>query len=1708
MANKISKSTAYIIDLLCEGEIEGPANSTWNKSTYFNETVVQNDDNSFNFDGTTINGRTGTALDTNSLSDFNTGDLIEAENLVGVELTQAGGSTARSITDNEVDHCLVTFSFPQGLMVAYDSGKQYGLDVAIKITMTATNGAEITLVEETISKQARSEFRQQYKLSNLSSNFDGVNDTWPIVIKCYRTTADRTSSSKATYVDQIKWYSYTEQKEVQLGYRNRVVVGTQLLAEDFGDNIPNRSWNIKGLKIKHPDNYNPTTRIYTGTWGGSFSTAYCTNPAWVVYDLLTNKRYGLGIDEDKVDKWTLYSIGEYCDGNITYKTDVRQADGSYVQTDVVQPRFTFNGVISDREQALVVINHFASVFRGFPMWSAGLVTFAQDSPGTLSRIVSNANVKDGMFNYEGTSKRQRTTAVKVGWNDPENYGKRDIITLEDRDGIIQYGYNPFDFYAVGCNNRNEAILRGKMALYTNINQTEIVNFVGGLEWADALPGDIIGVQDSNYAGESWSGRITASSTTSITIDAPVTIAGGVTYTLYFQTATSNTTYKTLTNSPGSTSILTWSGAITAPTIGYVWAISSTSLAIRKFRIMSVKEIERNEFQVNAYEYDANKYSLVEAGLIVEPPIPTTQPLGELDPPSNITAEAYSWVDGDTGNRKYGIQLEWTASPDPRTQYYELKYSKDDGGYLDLDTVGDTHYDWPDVLDGTYDIKIRAKSLTSVSKWVTYVDFVMSNEVGTIAPPTNLIVKGGGYEWIGPDCTVTWTGVDEGTYDGNTVKKGVVRNYKVEVYDTATMTLKRTYFTASSEENEYMYSYGMNFEDNDGMPIRSITIKVYSVSYIDTLSTALTHAFTNPAPDMSGTLPVVTPRTGYLEITWANLADLDMAFYKVYIDTSNPPTTFIDKIPYPGNRIEYFNVLYGTTYYVKIVPYDGFGIGIASQIPAGKSPLLIPDINVDVELSDSVTITSDATYTGLIRELYNKTFNAGGITIANPSGKYIQYAYGIENYFDRIAIWSANANPQVYVSYSVDGLSWQFLKAETDHTVDASSNLLAASSQADAQTNYLQLAAGFNYAGWPNNLTAKYVRVYFVNTNSTQIYELIPSRILISELAAIESLSAISANIGTITAGVIQSTDYSADLGFKIDVSNKSIYLGGSTTPVMKFWQVGAAKYLDINAAVTFRSGSTGYANISDKPADSSIYNSYNVNPGNSCPFPNFEGTTVYASNQIGGWYQSYVSVKPPSGGLNYSAPWRAIGTNTIWWMENGPIGGAEDSQYSYVYTDYVAVQVGATYCFSVYTGAHRCKVDAYCAWYNSAGTNIGNTPVITNDTVKAGGASLDEYYRHVSIGTAPATTTFARMIIRKFQTKVGQASSYIFTCHPMFSEVGANQTTAPGWSAGGTDNSHWSSPSDITKIDGGKLYVGSQLLLNEGGKATFGNQNVVIDTAGSHGSIIVAPDGGTAGQDYCHLNEGDINFYRYIAGSHRPYTSMTRVESGTAASGTWVPIPGYWKNAPTVMVSPKSIQGFNKAYINYDQSLKVEAGSLYQYATGQWQFQALAYNELANGTISGTHAGQRLFYGYTTTSVTCYFPAGCTRVWWNCKWGAGYNAYEGAVRPANVIVTITYYYNSGSNSVLLENYTMPNLNQEFYKVYSFDSANYSANPYAYNITITPSGNYFAKQICSNFPPESANGGYGLDAYPLDYSAQLSNATITATGTLSWLAVGR
>jgi len=1147
---------ANIVDLIAEGEIDGPAiDNNWYKSTFLNEVPVQNPSSlteTYNYTGITIVGNNGTET-----QDFLPGfSPIEAEVVVDTNVTKTGGGITRSITDSNVDNVKVTIQLP-ALLKQEDNGDKKETTLQIRVSITPDNGAgtkQVAINEETQGKifgKCISEYRKQFEIRDLSQYGSA-----PWVITVERITDD---SETLNIVNAFKWYSYTTQIDTKLRYYDRAVVGMTINSSQFGNTLPTRAYKINGRKIKVPSNYDAVQRGYTGDWDGTFILATTNNPAWIVYDLLTNSTIGLGdiITEDMVDKWGLYTCGQYCDQLVSYSTMTINTSGSHTADTGTENRYSFNSVIESRAQALEVITHLCSVMCAYTIWSSGMLKFVQDRPITSpARPVGLSNVSPDGFEYQGIPKRNKHTVVRVSWNNPDKFGKLDTLELVDEQGIRDFGYNELDFSAFGCTSRTEAIRRGRNVLYTDTHTGSIVKFAGNMEFADCIPGDLLAIQDEFYAGVSLEGRIKSSTTTSIVLDRPITFVAGNTYTALIQQPYTTAVERQLTNSPGTSSTLTWTTALAvAPQYEGMVIISSTNIATRKFVVASISEVD-NYFNISAIEYDANKYSAIETGVVGEIPVPNTTLISSsLTPPTSISVEGFTYTEGDQDIRKFGIQIGWIHSTDPRTDSYELRYKPTDGGWKYLGETRESNYDWRDTKGDVYDIGVRAKGVGLVSEWLTYTDFSMDTDLTGLAAPTNLNTLSGDGFWTGADCTIVWEGSIGSQYDGIDVGSSNIGYYKVEVRKPDT-TLIRSFNTASKTDTTYTYTYQDNVNDNT-TPLRQLLFYVYTVDvFNDASATYATLSASNPAPDMSGVTPILESKFGYLKASWTISADKDISYYKVYVDIDNTPATVHSVVNHPTNTLDINGLSADIDYYCQIEPYDLFGAGVKSLVSGAETIYQIPSINIDIELTESVIKTdSDSNTTATLEKLYNGALSTDGVSYTvSGTDKYIQYQYGVEDYFDRIGLWTSDANGKIYIAYSTDGTNWTYLKAESDHTLDGNDMLLTASSQSDARTNYFQLVSGKNYAIFTNNIVAKYIRLYLTGTYTTTLYEFVPARILIAELAAIGHLSAYSSNIGTMVSGRLQNTanttyfDLDANrlkLGDKFDFNDGILTLGYS-----------------------------------------------------------------------------------------------------------------------------------------------------------------------------------------------------------------------------------------------------------------------------------------------------------------------------------------------------------------------------------------------------------------------------------------------------------------------------------------------------------------------------------------------------------------------------------
>lgn len=540
------------------------------------------------------------------------------------------------------------------------------------------------------------------------------------------------ASGKNTYVDDCQLAMYSEQIDLKMNYDGRAVVYMALDAQDFQGNLPSRIYEVKGLIIDVPSNYDPETREYNGIWNGTFKKAWTNNPVWVFYDLLTNGRYGLGryIGKDNVDKWSLYYASMYCD-ELVY-------DGNGGQ----EPRFTFNGVINNREDAYTVLSNVAGVFRSMLFAANNQIFLAQDAPQTPKRTFGNINVIGGLFNYEGSASTARHTAVEVTWINPDNTWQSEKEIYEDGELIQRYGYNVKSVTALGCTSKGQAQRIARHTIYSEEYENDTVTFQVGLQDSDIRPGDIIYIQDEMIAGEVLMGAIKEITTQTIIIDRTIMMTMGQTYSIILTDNHGNNYIKNLVNREMETDTL-WIRSDEFFTQEQIkefqgasfWTLMSDSVRPRKFRVLGVVEEADDggtKFTITALLHFDEKYKLIDENIHFDRPPISAQPQGELQAP--VSFQARQSLKKVEGSVVASADCSWGLPSDVRVSAVEVKISYPNSeGFVEYGLMTDTHLNIENV--GTGEMRAKLRSYSNITKTYSQeIEFIVQLDSPYVNPP--------------------------------------------------------------------------------------------------------------------------------------------------------------------------------------------------------------------------------------------------------------------------------------------------------------------------------------------------------------------------------------------------------------------------------------------------------------------------------------------------------------------------------------------------------------------------------------------------------------------------------------------------------------------------------------------------------------------------------------------------------------------------------------------------------------------------------------------------------------------------------------------------------------------------------------------------------------------------------------------------------------
>jgi len=509
--------------------------------------------------------RTGT-LTQSEMPVFGTRTVVPQTLASGITLRKgniAGVPRSRVTLQNTSidDFTSITFTFIiTSLLRMDDTGSIFNYNLSINIKVFDRTGTNVLGPAGGITKNFNNktntpfQFQIPYPLPKEDRNRGGYKFT-------IEKTSDDSASSKIA--DAITFQNWLEIKEERTAYPRTSAVGYALLAHnEHVGGVPTATSVIKGLLTLVPSNYDqpilsngeidwrelelPETgvngyttngyrlqsggtdtiytaanpQIYKGIWDGIFVFSWTQNPVWIIFDLLVNTTYGLGIPVENIDKFQFYKIAQYCDGvdaanGKWYGVD-GFSDGSYRNKPrtkfatvretllginegiaVKERRFILDLLLSDQQQAFDLLNQICGTLRSIIIYSGGKLSLQIDMPDEVPVMVFNeTNMAPESVTISGISESDIITGVDINYINPNNHYKRETMRVDDPISVSELNQieNIQSIELPGVTRRSQAMRYAQYLIAASKFIRRKIGFETDTSALSLSPGDLIAVQ--------------------------------------------------------------------------------------------------------------------------------------------------------------------------------------------------------------------------------------------------------------------------------------------------------------------------------------------------------------------------------------------------------------------------------------------------------------------------------------------------------------------------------------------------------------------------------------------------------------------------------------------------------------------------------------------------------------------------------------------------------------------------------------------------------------------------------------------------------------------------------------------------------------------------------------------------------------------------------------------------------------------------------------------------------------------------------------------------------------------------------------------------------------------------------------------------------------------------------------------------------------
>jgi hypothetical protein len=257
-------------------------------------------------------------------------------------------------------------------------------------------------------------------------------------------------------------------------------------------------------------------------------------------------------------------------------------------------------------------------------------------------------------------------------------------------------------------------------LFSERYEKEVCTFASSLDAGQQVrPGQIILISDPVRAGSRRAGRISAATTTTITVDnsadTDLSIEGGSILSVILPDGT----VEQREISTVASNVITLQAALSdAPNANSIWILESPSLQATTWRVLSINEQDGINYGITAIAHNESKYAYIEDGTPLESRDSTN--LNEIPAqPSELAVISSVQFGGGTSpevqyelNGRIAVKITFGWFAPQGIKKFRVKYRYEDDNFTTV-TVQGTTFDILDAKTGNYQIQVSSISASNL-----------------------------------------------------------------------------------------------------------------------------------------------------------------------------------------------------------------------------------------------------------------------------------------------------------------------------------------------------------------------------------------------------------------------------------------------------------------------------------------------------------------------------------------------------------------------------------------------------------------------------------------------------------------------------------------------------------------------------------------------------------------------------------------------------------------------------------------------------------------------------------------------------------------------------------------------------------------------------------------------------------------------------------